>query len=678
MDQLFVRLLDRSFSMNRYVLNVTLTPRRFSVDATGGYDTAEIEVSGPVETMFALTDMLRCGVEIYDQTGQTIWQGILWTVELPWGNRTIGRSLDLAANTVQVAYSTPDSAVGRTSWVTNTRHSARYGVKELVGNLSDTALATAEAYRDALLAVRSVWPAPKIVNQRGARQTLTGKLVCIGLFKTLDWRYFTNSEVGLERLDLDGVEVSWTDQYSGPSDSDVEDISANMGAAVSNTQAYFWFTCNASYPVSLTSIQFKLRALGTPLDALIIDLVADNSGVPGTVIQTVAIGGTTIDTAANTWKEFAFSSLLLPGVRYGFVLRRSGAIDAVNYYRYALHTAAGYTNGQTRLLSSGVWTSLTSDIFFKLGSTGPALIDIGAVAARTHYAQKFTMDSASVAYGIAAIRLSVGKVGTPLDNIIVEIHDDSSGVVGALIGTAVVIGSLISTSPAEVLFTFPTGQVASRGSTTPLWMIIKRTAATDPINFFYVSANRTIPTFTIAQKFWNGSAYASQVSYAWAGYTVTYGAETTEQIRRIVAACGQFLTATDIRVNSGIYVPAFASGDYTALTLINELLNVGAATGGRLNARVTEDRRLQIFAEHPLDSDSWYEAEDGTIRTSRGTEVPDDMTVGVWLVPMGLPGGELSEDWAHFIEKTEWSDGVITRTSRDARDALDVFGVQSR
>lgn len=686
LDGISVRLLNRDFTLNRYTLGLVFKPVGFSVDVIGGYDAAEIEVDGPIEALFALTQMLRCGIELYDHSGQTIWQGLIKSVELPWGQRIIGRSLDEAANTVQVAYNRPEGTVGRTAWATNARHIARYGTKQLVGSLTDATDAQALAYRDTLLAARSIWPAPKIVSRRGRGQN-TGRILCIGFYRTLDWQYYSNPDMGLSRIPdstSDIADVVWSDKYDL-----VEDQTVQFGDATSSSQAYFWFTCNATNPLPLNRVEFKLVRVGSPADNFIVDLVLDNAGVPGTVLETVTIAASTLATS-HTWQSFGFKSIVLPGVVYGFLLRRSGAVSGSNYFRAASHSALGYTNGATRVNNAGTWTTQTSDVLFHLEAKGPPLIDIAAVAGRSSYAQKFTLDNASASYGIVGVTVTAARVGTPGGDFRIQVWSDSAGLPGSVIGVATVPAALLATVTSDVTVSFGVGQVTAVAPSTPLWIAVSRLGGgVDAANYYLVKAVASTPAFTLDNKHYNGTSWVALSTYRWMPYTVTYGVESTEQIKRIVTACGPFFSALDLRVSSGVFVPAYASGDSTALNLIHELLVGGTATGGRMNARVTTDRRLQIYAEAVLDDDAWYEAEDGTMRTRFGTEVPDDMTVGVWLVPQNLPGGEVATDWAQFIERADWkggtqsagtaqSSGTITRTARDTKDAFDAFGVQRR
>ena len=186
---MFVRLLDRSFLPSRVALNVTLNLARMRISAMGGFDVAEIEIVGLPDAAFSLTDMLRCGVEIYDESGFVVWQGIVWTAQVPWGRRMIGRSLEKAANRVQVAYTTVSSDAVKTAWALDTRHVARYGTKELIDNQSDAGKTQAIQYRDAVLARRAIWPAPRTQSDSIGK----AELICTGLFSTLDWIYYANA-----------------------------------------------------------------------------------------------------------------------------------------------------------------------------------------------------------------------------------------------------------------------------------------------------------------------------------------------------------------------------------------------------------------------------------------------------------------------------------------------------
>ncbi len=78
----------------------------------------------------------------------------------------------------------------------------------------------------------------------------------------------------------------------------------------------------------------------------------------------------------------------------------------------------------------------------------------------------------------------------------------------------------------------------------------------------------------------------------------TNNIETTTQLATIIGSgAGQFFTGMDIVTPSGLSTSEYRAGDNTALDVATTLLRAGTATGTRLLATVTPERRLRIAAE---------------------------------------------------------------------------------
>jgi len=120
--------------------------------------------------------------------------------------------------------------------------------------------------------------------------------------------------------------------------------------------------------ITLESLTTLLEIVGAPADNIYIEVCSDSAGVPGSVItngtSNVISGGslsTTMVPAKFTW---ATPPTLVSGTTYWFVVRRSGANDAANYYRlrtagadvYSTFNAASYTASTT------AWSTTSTDI----------------------------------------------------------------------------------------------------------------------------------------------------------------------------------------------------------------------------------------------------------------------------------------------------------------------------
>lgn len=92
--------------------------------------------------------------------------------------------------------------------------------------------------------------------------------------------------------------------------------------------------------VAMTSIFAGLKKVGAPADNCILAIQADSAGSPsGTDLQTATIAGGTLTTTTALYNpSLAGSVTLTDRTKYWVVCRRSGALDAVNYYQLAVHT----------------------------------------------------------------------------------------------------------------------------------------------------------------------------------------------------------------------------------------------------------------------------------------------------------------------------------------------------
>jgi hypothetical protein len=136
---------------------------------------------------------------------------------------------------------------------------------------------------------------------------------------------------------------------------------------------------------------------------------------------------------------------------------------------------------------------------------------------------------------------------------------------------------------------------------------------------------------------------------------------TTSQIGAIVTAAGQFLTATDVEVASGISSSEYRVGDLTALAEIVTLLGAGGPNGRRLLASVTVDRRLQIWEEPATSTAIHTLTSQAQLYGPGGIMVDENVPpVGVWLRLKDVLGGvvdltKIADPSLQFIERASWS-----------------------
>ena len=210
MSQFQAHIKRRDFSEPIALPNLTLNPLRWSWQDVGGPDYAEIAIDGIQNQLWAALQWLRCPVVIYGN-GIPVWWGYVADVAFSTDAVDIAVSMADMANKIAVAYSFVDAGTqtvgtrATTAWAEDTISSGEYGVKELLASVDGATTAQAEIVRDRLLAMKkypaAIPQASGVKNRslsvgqysRGGKAVHgAGRLVCLGWWKTLDWRYYGN------------------------------------------------------------------------------------------------------------------------------------------------------------------------------------------------------------------------------------------------------------------------------------------------------------------------------------------------------------------------------------------------------------------------------------------------------------------------------------------------------
>lgn len=350
-----VIIYARNFNPEVSKLNVQYEVERYSHAAIGGPKSATIEASGNEVSLWGLIERLRCPIEIWSDLGDCVWWGMINTVVLDLDGISIGVSLDSMSNKIAVAYNlvvAGSDIVGErmtTYWMENAESVLEYGIKELLQTTSGTTSEHALAAL-AMLLDQKKYPIPTI-QWGGGEGKAKVTLECKGWFDTLDWMYYSHS-AGLEFYESSGAE----DQV--------------LGAAAGNTKIAQGFILDERWIVK--GAQISIKAVGTPVDDVIVDICLDDSGAPDTVL----ISGTLPN--ANIGTDAAWEAIVLDGdislaenTLYWLVVRRSGAVDAVNYFEVDVNEELGYVDGDFRIFDGTNYIARDpdADMLFRLTST---------------------------------------------------------------------------------------------------------------------------------------------------------------------------------------------------------------------------------------------------------------------------------------------------------------------
>lgn len=104
--------------------------------------------------------------------------------------------------------------------------------------------------------------------------------------------------------------------------------------------------------MTVTEVALKVGKSGSPADQIAVDLCANSSGDPGTVLATALLTGSQVPSApAWTWWTFAGVSLTA-GTTYWIVVRRTGGVSATSYWPVQMTTDA---SGSCRVYDGATW-----------------------------------------------------------------------------------------------------------------------------------------------------------------------------------------------------------------------------------------------------------------------------------------------------------------------------------
>jgi hypothetical protein len=131
-----------------------------------------------------------------------------------------------------------------------------------------------------------------------------------------------------------------------------------------------------------STVAVKLAKHGDPGDAFLVDLCSDNAGVPGTILATDEIAGAAV-AESRDWTTLTLDSevSLALATTYWLRARRSGAIDADNYYEVSVDEDLGYASGSLLLYDGASWAARDpdADMAFRVEGVEETTTQIGRI-----------------------------------------------------------------------------------------------------------------------------------------------------------------------------------------------------------------------------------------------------------------------------------------------------------
>lgn len=326
----------RDFSKLLTPLQINYKVGPYSHSVIGGPKLAEITATGTELDLWELAEYARCPVQIFSDKGDAVWWGFVAEIKIDVGLWSVGVNIDSMTNYVGVAYE-DDADQGqpkKTAWAEAADSTLEYGRRELLFTSSGSNSIHALAARDKYLAEMK-YPTPVIIpREKGPNGAI---LYCRGWFDTLSWKYApipTNLSYGYDTIG--------TLEYQF-GDNNAKEIAQSL---------VLGSNCN------LASISLYIKKVGNPTDNLKVSLNENTDDItPGAELTSGTVSGSSLSTDFG-WVNIPVGIYGLTTYQKYFIkVSRSGAQDAVNYYKVCLDNVIKYPLGQFNVLIGANWAA---------------------------------------------------------------------------------------------------------------------------------------------------------------------------------------------------------------------------------------------------------------------------------------------------------------------------------
>lgn len=587
--------------------DIHITPQRWSASAVGGYDRAEITVTGEERALWFLLNWLGYDLRIYTPRGSPCWRGRIWSVVVEGPGLAAGWTLEGMANRIRVAYvvELEDGTTERrtTPWAENTTSIDRFGTFELQLSQSDSSDAQALAYRDRELQALGN-PQPVLVVGTGS-DAASVTIECRGLWYELEQTYYENL-LGIEAHDVAGnatqlLGYGFTSTYvQFEEDGELEDFSG----------------------------QFLLSGLEAGQQFIVSGSTSNNGQF------TVAGQGEEGHVYTSTSITFEFDdNIKEPNYHLDFLssvagIRISGSSLNDGYWSIDKYNAGNWVEVnpntmQNEALGNNVSIiapqSITTDEGMNEEEPGAS---VTVTAHGVKVAQSFNL-MVGGSWSVNDVAIRIQRVGAPTDNITIAIHASAAGtgLPGTLLESATLEGDDISDVRMN-WYSVNFANTLTLSSGTSYWLVVSRTGANSAQSYYLVDMDDDggYPSNSCwlwtANNFWTHRAGSSMP------FRIRGSEQTTKQITDIVSAAGQRIRGIELDEASGVYSNQYRDGDATAMTELIALLESGFSDGGRMLAYFTEGETLRVYRD---DADptllQWHYTMNAELQNPMGADI---------------------------------------------------------
>ena len=645
---------------------LVFTPGRISAVAQGGYDTADIQVSGPELALHNLRNWLRYRVEITGAAG-LVWEGHIDEIMLNLAGVTVTTGMEQMYNAIKVLYSyTGDdggSENGETDWGTDTDSINEFGRKEAIHSSGgETTAEAATALRDTVLAGAKKANAPSISVQ-GAGEEAGAVLTCSGRYHQLEWRYHTDTG-GYEANEQTGERtlLGWT--YTS--------------ATIGFVQSPYNRLCDYNSHLAALDADDQLLVSGT--------YGGSNNGLK--VVKT-KVGGDPESYTANTISFDPADDVLDSAGGLGFVRAKeaiaiTGTTSALNDGVYlssdvtsaARFEVASYGASPVVTQAAGPSVTISQAQSVELVSS-PVNEPSGNTVTLTAYgqkmAQRFQLSNGPWTCGEIAIH--VAKWGTPADNVVISLYSDNgSDQPNALLGFGSILPANVPSQSAAWV-SAKLGTPVTLANATKYHIVVSRSGSSDYDDYYTVGRDSDGSYTNGALLLWTGLTWDAPYTTTDMAFKLWATMDSTVKIAGIVAGAIGVVSGAFAQNTSGVRTRQLRDNRSTCWEEIKQLLDTGNSAGARLLCSVTPQGTLVVDAEPTYDAQTaliW--TRDGRLRYSNGRYLlPGVLPVGKWVQVESLLQADWQADTTRFLVDAAEYDAQAGRWTLQPKGAPNPF-----
>jgi hypothetical protein len=359
-----VNFYDRSYADVMIDPAVEMEVVSTTKSVEGGCKSAKVKATGAEISIWQFVKMLGYNAKFFSQA-TACWWGMLTGVRVKSANGfTMMISLDQMHNKVKVTYT--DQVAGmeetgdqtETSWYSNTNSINMYGTKEKIFSLSDATLSQAVAAAQRALYDYGYPLSDRDFSALGTKGTPEGELTFTGWWDTLDWKTYSQT-AGKEGYETIGTGLQ------------------ALGDASGNTKVAQSFQLGSALGWNASTVAVRVNKEGAPTDNLVVELCANGSSAPGTVLASATLAGASAPDYLN-WVTLTLSAVVALSISttYWIQISRSGVVDGTNYFKVDANESLGYTRGSFKIYNGATWAARSPDADMLFALTGGVEISL--------------------------------------------------------------------------------------------------------------------------------------------------------------------------------------------------------------------------------------------------------------------------------------------------------------